>query len=736
MKDITAGDVVETLYYDPAGQYYAPASGSFGVEEDSSPSKCYTDGQFKIAGARPATTPGDWTVTVRVNNVNKYTATFTIQDASALPPPAPGVNLAVNQVLAANCPRISLVVTVTDSQGKPMGGLGASNFALLEDGAAQSVQAFAGSGLSAVTVALVLDRSSSAAGSAPLADQKNAAKSFITQLGSADQVAIFAFDTTVNLVRDYTNDRAALNAAIDSVQAGGSSSLYAAIVQAAQSLAARAGRKAVVIMAGAPNAGTASEQDALSQARLAGTPVFPVEFGAQDDSLDRIAKATGGAYSKAANSSGLGAVLLTLGQTIAGQYEVVYTTAAPGASHNLQLTATVGTVTSSAAASTLAACLVPTGVVTLAMQGATGTAGSAVDIPVNLTATSSVPTTFQFDVTFDPAKLKFNQGRKGEQMTASGRDVTISSPFANLIHVTSAGATLGPIGNGAVAYLNFSLTASFNGGGSTLSCSNAASADLRGQPIPTDCGSATVTSTPTNLPQITDVLHGTTFQAGFAAGGWVAIKGTGFGSGTRIWGASDFSGGRLPANLDGIGVKIDGFPAYVYYISPTQLNVLAPMDVTDKDVSVQVITPQGSSNIFPSRRSRLAPGFFMYEPEGRRYVIGVHQDGSLVGKASLYNPPATTPARPGETILVYGTGFGQTTPPGVDGALPTVAPLAIPANITLGGRPVQVAAALVAAGQYQFNIQIPADMPDGEYALVAETGGALSPANALVAVQR
>ena len=120
-----------------------------------------------------------------------------------------------------------------------------------------------------------------------------------------------------------------------------------------------------------------------------------------------------------------------------------------------------------------------------------------------------------------------------------------------------------------------------------------------------------------NRPRINSVEHGTNFQPGIPAGGWVAIKGAGFMTGSgRIWKGDDFLGGKLPTRMDEIGVEINGRPAYVYFISPGQLNVLAPMDETDEAVSVRVTTPQGWSDSFSVKKCRFAPGFFMLDPEG------------------------------------------------------------------------------------------------------------------------
>jgi hypothetical protein len=78
----------------------------------------------------------------------------------------------------------------------------------------------------------------------------------------------------------------------------------------------------------------------------------------------------------------------------------------------------------------------------------------------------------------------------------------------------------------------------------------------------------------------TPVVHGATFQAGIVPGGWVTIRRSNFATVTRIWRGSDFNGNRLPESLEGLSVRINGRAAYVYFVSPAQLNVLAPDDTT------------------------------------------------------------------------------------------------------------------------------------------------------------
>ena len=141
------------------------------------------------------------------------------------------------------------------------------------------------------------------------------------------------------------------------------------------------------------------------------------------------------------------------------------------------------------------------------------------------------------------------------------------------------------------------------------------------------------------------------------------------------------SGSNLPVSLDGVSVTINGKPAYVEYISSTQINAIAPDDDTIGQVPVQVTTPQGTSYAATARKQKLSPGFLTYQSGTASYIAAVHLDGSLVGPIG----PSSRPAIPGEVIETYGTGFGPTSPATATSQLisqPT--PLAWPATVSVG----------------------------------------------------
>jgi uncharacterized protein (TIGR03437 family) len=243
-----------------------------------------------------------------------------------------------------------------------------------------------------------------------------------------------------------------------------------------------------------------------------------------------------------------------------------------------------------------------------------------------------------------------------------------------------------------------------------------------------------VVQAPQPTVNITSVANGASFQAGFASATWVSIFGTNLSQTTRKWQNSDFVNGLLPTSLSGVSATINGLPAYVEYISPTQVNVLAPDDATVGAVQVQVTTAQGKSNSLTAQKQQFAPAFFTIG--GSSYVAAQHADYSYVGKPGL--TAGATPAKPGEVIILYGTGFGPTNPPLPSAQLVTTpAVLANSVQVTIGGVPVQppIYAGLVEAGLYQFNVTVP-NVPGGDAAVVAQIGGVQTQTGVSITIQQ
>jgi uncharacterized protein (TIGR03437 family) len=232
-----------------------------------------------------------------------------------------------------------------------------------------------------------------------------------------------------------------------------------------------------------------------------------------------------------------------------------------------------------------------------------------------------------------------------------------------------------------------------------------------------------------SAPVITGVINGASFQPGFESGSWVTIQGSNLSSTNpgRTWTASEIVNGALPTSLDQTSVKIDGKAAYVYYISPTQLNVQAPDDSTTGAVSVVVTNNGQQSAPFSAQLSTDSPAFFLYP--GTSYAIASHfPDYALVGNPSTIS--GTVAAHPGDLLILWATGFGPTSPTTPAGAVVTGAPaVATKPSVTVNGIEVFYSAVLSPgnAGLYQIAIQLPASMPTGVAAVQASVGGVTSP---------
>ncbi len=234
---------------------------------------------------------------------------------------------------------------------------------------------------------------------------------------------------------------------------------------------------------------------------------------------------------------------------------------------------------------------------------------------------------------------------------------------------------------------------------------------------------------------ITGVANSASGGSTITTGSWVSIYGTDLSVTTRSWQISDFSGSNLPLSLDGVSVTINGRDAAVSYVSPGQVNVQAPADSATGPVQVRV-TNASTSTTSTVILQDYAPGFFTFQG---KYVAAVHTDGAFVAPVGyLGSSVVSRPARPGEVILLFGTGFGPTTP-----AVPAgqvffgAAPLTDTArlHVRVGGALAAVQfAGLVAAGEYQFNMVVPA-ASDGDQVIVADIGGVNSQASLLIPIK-
>ena len=253
------------------------------------------------------------------------------------------------------------------------------------------------------------------------------------------------------------------------------------------------------------------------------------------------------------------------------------------------------------------------------------------------------------------------------------------------------------------------------------------------------------------------LVNGVAYQPGIASNTWITIQGTNLSPKTDTW-ANAIIGGTLPTSLDGVSVQLSRYggqplAAYISFISPNQINFLCPnlpipyvsTGAWEGAWTVSVSGPGGNSNAFEvmeygvSGAELLQPAFFLL-PGG--YMVATRQDFSWAAKNGTLPGTSTTPAKPGDILILWGTGFGPTNPPapmGIPIPAGTTYGTSNPVTVTVAGQAAVVYGAALtpyAAGLYQVAIQVPLYLPDGDYPVVANVyNNSQSPA-ALLTVQK
>ena len=226
---------------------------------------------------------------------------------------------------------------------------------------------------------------------------------------------------------------------------------------------------------------------------------------------------------------------------------------------------------------------------------------------------------------------------------------------------------------------------------------------------------------------------------------YAAIFGNALAATSRTWAANDFVNNALPTTVDGVGVSINGEAAYVNYINPLQLDILIPPDVTPGPAQITVTNNGLTSATITATILNSAPAFFIFGPPntaGNQYIAATHADNTPGGPPNYVQGVNSTPFAEGETIILYGNGFGLTNPPVAKGQLVTKAlPLATMPAVTIGGLNATVQfAGLSATGLYQFNVVVPKGLTPGTTSnidvpvVIDLGGGSTTQANAIISV--
>jgi uncharacterized protein (TIGR03437 family) len=220
------------------------------------------------------------------------------------------------------------------------------------------------------------------------------------------------------------------------------------------------------------------------------------------------------------------------------------------------------------------------------------------------------------------------------------------------------------------------------------------------------------------------IVNAASFQAGVAPGAWVSIFGQSLAASSHALVSSDLVNGNLPTTLSGVSVQVDNQAAFLQYVSPSQINVQTPADSNAGAVRVTVTNSGGTSDAAIVNLQSIQPAFFTPQ----NYVAAVRTDGVIVN--------AATPAKSGDVLQLYGTGFGPANPAVSPGSVFQGSfPLANQLTVSIGGASARVAySGLVGAGLCQINVTVPV-LADGDHAVLGMVSGAGTQAGVLLRVK-
>lgn len=247
----------------------------------------------------------------------------------------------------------------------------------------------------------------------------------------------------------------------------------------------------------------------------------------------------------------------------------------------------------------------------------------------------------------------------------------------------------------------------------------------------------TLSTSAAPIPAVTFAANAEGGSATIAPNTWIAIYGVNLAPqqdalNVRTWLPADFVNGQMPTQLDGVSVTVNNQSAYVYYVSPSQVNVLTPRDAITRPVNVVVTNSGVSSAPYAAQAQPVSPSFFVFDGT---HVVATHADGTDIGPTTLY-PGLTTPAKPGETIVIYANGFGPTSTPVVSGAVSQSGSLSPMPVITIGGIQANVRFAGLngTPGEFQFNVDVPVNLTDGDQSITATYNAVATQVGALLTV--
>lgn len=240
------------------------------------------------------------------------------------------------QTLSVNVDLVNVLFTVADKSGRFITNLRKDDFKVLEDDKPQSISNFSNETNLPLSVALVLDTSASIMARLKF-EQEAAGEFFFNALRrGTDKALVVAFDRSVSLLQDYTDDSELLTRSVGKVHAGGGTALFDAVYLAmTKKLMDQKGRHVVVIISdGNDNSSDRSIDETIETAQKTDTVMYSVStnspqlFGSETDRgnkyLKRLAEETGGRLFTPIKLEDLTKSFLEISNELRSQYTLAY----------------------------------------------------------------------------------------------------------------------------------------------------------------------------------------------------------------------------------------------------------------------------------------------------------------------------------------------------------------------------------------------------------------------------
>lgn len=242
-----------------------------------------------------------------------------------------------------------------------------------------------------------------------------------------------------------------------------------------------------------------------------------------------------------------------------------------------------------------------------------------------------------------------------------------------------------------------------------------------------------VTGTFNPNPQIQDAITAGDYGGGFAPiapGTFMEIYGLNLAFTTSGWG-NGFVGNDAPTTVAGTSVTVGGEPAFLSYVSPGQVNVNVPSDVPLGSQPVILTTTVGGvSNSYSITVNVTEPGLLappQFKFNNKQYAVALFPDNIYVLPPGTFSGVQSMRAVPGDTIVLYGIGFGTVTPDNPAGVIvQSQNTLTTSLDVSIGGKSAQVTYDGLApqlVGVYQFNVVVPNVPASDSTPLVVTLGG-------------